>query len=234
MGFFRLILGIIPARGGSKGLPGKNIKEFCGKPLIAHTIDCARKSKELKEFIVSTDSIEIAEVAQDYGAEVPFLRPPELATDYARAIDNYIYTFKRLENEFGRTYRAACVLQPTSPLRTPEDIDKALEIFTLHDADSVVSVSPLIHPPSWAKKIEGDGKIKNYFPNDGKQMNRQDEIEGYAPNGAIFILKRKLLEETLSYYSEKSFAYLMPKERSLDIDDLFDFKFAELIWKARV
>lgn len=157
------MIAIIPARGGSKGLPGKNIKEMCGKPLIAYTIEVALKSKSIDHVILSTDDEEIATVAKKYGAEVPFMRPAELASDTAMAVDNYIYTIGRLEKEWNTKIDSFVVLQPTSPLRIAEDIDGAVELFNARNADSVVTYVKEAHPIFWHKKIDENNKLEDYF-----------------------------------------------------------------------
>ena len=134
------ILAIIPARGGSKGLPGKNIKPFLGKPLLAYTIEEAKRSKYITKIVLSTDDTAIAQVGKKYGAEIPFLRPSELATDTSLAPDAYIYTIERLKNEQGYAPEIVVILQPTSPLRTVDDIDAAISLYLEKNADSVISV----------------------------------------------------------------------------------------------
>lgn len=228
------MIAIVPARGGSKGLPSKNIKELNGKPLITYTIIEALKSKKISEIILSTDSKEIAEIAVKYGAKNPFFRPTELATDNAKAIDNYIYTVKKLNTDFNYHISEFIVLQPTSPLRTSEDIDKAIELFYSNDADSVISLTEFEHPIHWAKKINEKNQISDYFHQDlSSNLNRQELPVAYRPNGAIFIFKFKLLKEKFSYYSENTYGYIMPQETSVDIDTLLDFEFAEFLMRKR-
>ena len=140
------MIAIIPARGGSKGLPGKNIRPLNGKPLIAYAIEAALKAKNIDRVIISTDDEEIAKIAVEYGAELPFMRPEFLASDTAQAVDNYIYTIGRLEEESGEKIDAFVVLQPTSPLRIAEDVDGAVDLFLQKDADSVISYTPEAHP----------------------------------------------------------------------------------------
>ena len=156
------MIAIVPARGGSKGLPGKNIKNLLGMPMIAYTIEEALKSKYITEVIISTDCNEIEKVAIKYGAKSPFLRPEYLATDSAKAIDNYIYTIDRLNKEFAYDIKDFVLLQPTSPLRTVEDIDKSIELFKDKNADSVVSYTEEHHPIEWHKYITEDGFVKNF------------------------------------------------------------------------
>src|SRR5690606_22892236 len=152
---------IIPARGGSKGLPGKNVKLLNGKPMIAYTIEAALNSKSISRVIVSTDDIAIAEVAKSYGAEVPFMRPVDLATDDAKSIDVYTYTIKRLEKEEDILIREIIVLQPTSPFRTAQHIDEAIELYLEKKADSVISYCNEHHPIFWHKYIKEDGRFED-------------------------------------------------------------------------
>ena len=224
------MLAIIPARGGSKGVPGKNIKLLCGKPLIVYTIESAMAAKSIDRLILSTDDEEIAEVAKKVGVEIPFMRPVELAQDNSLAIDNYIYTIERLNREFDCNYEEFVVLLPTVPLRTSEDIDKAVELFSQKNAESVISSTTLHHPLEWIFSINDDGIIqRNNEIDKKKMMNRQESKHAYIPNGAVYVLKYSLLKEKNSYYSDKTYAYVMPSERSVDIDTEFDFLFAEYL-----
>jgi len=223
------MIAIIPARGGSKGLPGKNIKLLNNKPLIAYTIIAAKNSKYIDNVFVSTDDKEIAEVSLKYGAKVPFLRPKELATDNALAIDNYIYTIEKLKELYNKEIPEIVVLQPTSPLRNTEDINSAIEIFITKKADSVISFSEMTHPPVWAKKVINDGTVRDYFENAAGFKNRQDIEKALMPNGAIYILKYELLKNKYTYYSDKTYPYIMPANRSVDIDLQIDFDFAEFL-----
>jgi len=231
MGGFRLVIAIIPARGGSKELPGKNIKKMNDKPLIWYTINVAKKSKFIDKIIVSTDDNEIAKIAKRYEVGVPFMRPKELARDDSIAIDNYIYTIDRLNKEFNYSIGEFIILQPTSPFRISLDIDNAIQIFKEKKADSVISVSEAIHPPIWAMRINSKGILKNYFDIKIKNKNRQEIEKAYMPNGAIFVFKFSLLKEKYSYYSDKTYPYIMPLERSIDIDSKLDFEFAEYLMK---
>jgi len=231
MGGFVLVIAIIPARGGSKGLPGKNIKKMNDKPLIWYTINSAKKSKFVDKIIVSTDDNEVAKISKKYDAEIPFMRPKELARDDSLAIDNYIYTIDRLNKEFNYGIVEFVVLQPTSPLRTSLDIDNAIQIFEEKKADSVISVSEAIHPPIWSKRIDEKGILRNYFDIRIGNKNRQEIEKIYMPNGAIFVFKFSLLKEKYSYYSDKTYPYIIPLERSIDIDSKLDFEFAEYLMK---
>ena len=223
------MIALIPARGGSKGLPRKNILDFGGKPLIAHTIEAARNARGISEIIVSTDDSEIADVAIRYGANVPFLRPADLATDSSRAIDVYNYTLNRVEKEREITIPSVVVLLPTCPLRTAKDIENALELFKTKIADSVVSYVEEHHPVWWHKGITDDLQFFDLFP-DIELKNRQEFQKSYYPNGAIYIFKTELLKQGV-YYTPNSYAYIMPRERSVDIDTMEDFELAEYYLK---
>ena len=222
------MLAIVPARGGSKGLPGKNIRSLAGKPLIAYTIEAALGAKSVSRVVCSTDSPEIADVAARFGAEVPFLRTAELAQDDSLAIDNYIYTVDRLIAE-GASIDDYCVLLPTAPLRTAADIDAAAAVFRERNADSVISYYPAPHPVQWYRYIDEAGVLRSFFEDGARLANRQEERASYLPNGAIYIFRHTILKSTREYYSERTYPYLMPISRSVDIDTLDDFNYAEYI-----
>lgn len=223
------MIAIVPARGGSKGLPGKNIKNLLGKPMIVYTIEEALKSKYISEVVISTDCKEIEEVAVRYGAKSPFLRPEYLASDSAKAIDNYIYTIDRLNSEFDYDIEDFVVLQPTSPLRTVADIDGAIELFKERNAQSVVSYTEEHHPIEWHKYIAEDGKFENIF--EEKLLNRQEIKKSYYPNGAVFVFQYELIKQK-KYYSDESYAYIMPRFRSVDVDTIEDFKYIEFLMRG--
>jgi N-acylneuraminate cytidylyltransferase/CMP-N,N'-diacetyllegionaminic acid synthase len=220
------MLAIIPARSGSKGLPGKNIKKLHGKPMIAYTIQAALKSKYIDNVIVSTDSIEIETIAKNFGAKSYFLRPKLLASDEANAIDNYIFTINKLNNDFNYKIDDFVVLQPTSPLRVTKDIDSAIDIFYTKKADSVISYSEESHPLKWHKYISKDGRFENIF--DDSLLNRQEFRTSFYPNGAIYVFKYRLIKRKM-YYSNNSFAYIMPRSRSVDVDTFDDFQYIEFL-----
>lgn len=224
------MLAIIPARSGSKGVPKKNIKELAGAPLISYTIKAAKKSEFITRIIVSTDSEEIADVATKYGAEVPFLRPAELATDDAKAIDVYLYTIERLNLENDEQINEFLVLLPTSPLRNYMDIDQAIKIFKKKNADSVISVTETEYPPQWIKRISEKGILEDYFQG-MNNLNRQEYEKTYIPNGAIYIFKYNVLKKEYNYYTDKTYPYIMPNIRSIDIDTPLDFMIAEYLIK---
>jgi CMP-N,N'-diacetyllegionaminic acid synthase len=225
------IMALIPARGGSKGLPGKNIKEICGLPLIAHSINAAKGSKYINKIVISTDSEEIANVGLDHGAEVPFMRPSELASDTALAPDAYIYTLKKLKDDFNYVPDLLIVLLPTSPLRDSKDIDLCIEKYFSENADSVISVVEYEHPIERARVLNEKGLMRNYLDSEVVLKNRQEYKKVFAPNGSIYVLNPNLLIEKKTYYFSKTFPYIMDREKSVDIDTLFDFQIAEFIMK---
>ena len=224
------MLAIIPARCGSKELPGKNIRDLCGKPMIAYTIEAALRSKYIKNVIVSTDCKEIEDVAKEFGAKSHFLRPEELALDDSKAIDNYIYTVDRLNNDFDYSIDSFVVLQPTSPFRRESDIDNAIDIFKEKNADSVVSYTKEQHPIEWHKYLTEEDKFENIF--DERLLNRQKFKPSYFPNGAIYVFNYELIKHNL-YYSDNSYAYIMPRSRSVDVDTLEDFQYAEFLMRQK-
>jgi len=224
------MIAIIPARGGSKGLPGKNIKNLLGKPLIAYTIEAALKSKYITDVIISTDDKEIRDIAVSLGALCPFLRPKELASDTALAVDNYIYTIEKLTVDHGFSIESFIVLQPTSPLRCTRDINSAILFFKEKNADSVISYVIEDHPVVWHKYLDEELKFQNIF--NESLANRQDNRRSYYPNGAIFVFDYELIKRK-KYYSDKTFAYIMPRNRSVDIDCIEDFEYAEFLLRKK-
>lgn len=223
------MLAIIPARGGSKGLPGKNTKPLLGKPLMAYTIEAALQAKCVTSAVVSTDDEDIARVALQCGAKVPFMRPSELAGDDSPAVDTYLYTIDRWEQLQQSPLQEVIVLLPTCPLRTGTDIDAAVELFTTRQADSVVSYTEEHHPVSWHKWLDNDQRILPMTDTE-KLGNRQDYQKTYYPNGAIYVFRKSLLQQRV-YYTKNSFAYVMPRDRSVDIDTYDDFLLAEFYLK---
>jgi len=223
------VLGVITARGGSKGIVNKNIKDLCGKPLIAHTIEVAKNSKKLTDLVVSTDSEEIADIARQYGANTPFLRPEELSGDKSSSIDAIKHTIEWFKQEKGLEYDYVMILQPTSPLRTAEDIDSCIDIAIETNADSVMSMVELTDfSLKKLKKINGDD-ILPLIEDEGKESERRDVGDKvYKRNGVVYLTKTdSIMQDDL--FGKISKAYIMPEERSVDINTLFDFKLAEFL-----
>lgn len=221
------LLGLIPARAGSKGLPGKNLRPLAGKPLIVHTIGAARGSGVFDQILVSTDGEEIARVAEGAGADVPFLRPIELATDTARGIDVVHHAMAWLE-EKGQLYDAIMLLQPTSPLRTGDDIREALDMFIERDAEAVVSVCEVDHHPWWCNTLPPDGCLDGFVRPD-LPYNRQQLPVYYRVNGAVYLARWGFIRERDGWYGPRTYAYVMPRIRSVDIDDEVDLMLAHVL-----
>lgn len=222
------ILGIIPARGGSKGIPNKNIVDFLGKPLIARTIETALDSNVFAKIIVSTDSQEIADISSSYGAEVPFLRPSDLAGDSIGAIDVDIHTIQWLEKHESFNADYIIHLQATSPFRTAEDIRNVINLAVEKDADSVISLSVVSEHPNWMKLVSKEGKISSFLEED-QITSRQKLPEIYRLNGAIYMVKTSKFVDERTWFFEKTYAYIMSRQASIDIDEPFDLEIARLL-----
>ena len=224
-----VVLGIITARGGSKGLPGKNIRDLVGQPLISYSIQAAQAASSLDRVVVSTDDDEIAAVAKEWGAEIPCMRPAEFAGDEALVYPALSHMAHYLEAQDGYIPDYIMLLQPTSPLRTAEDIDQAIAIAAERNADGVVSLWQAKSHPYWAREIDDQGVVKELAHKDGRYSRRQALPNSYTVNGAIYMAKRNVLIEQETFYTPKTYAYIMPPERSLDIDSAWDFHLVELV-----
>jgi len=225
------ILAVIPARGGSKRLPNKNIKELCGKPLITWSVEAGLKSKYIDKLIVSTDSDEIARVSRKSGADVPFIRPDYLGTDSASSFDVIKHSIEFLGND-GEHFDYLVLLQPTSPLRTTEDIDLSIEELFRKKANSVTSVCEVDHSPLWSNTLPKSYSMNNFIRKSVRGKNSQELKTYYRINGAVYVcLIKSLLEEKSFISKSKSFAYIMDKKKSVDIDTELDFIIAETILK---
>lgn len=218
---------IIPARSGSKGLPDKNIKLLNGKPLMAYAIEAAKNSNIFDEIMVSTDSLEYAEIAENYGAAVPFMRSAESASDIASSWDVVEEALAEYEKK-GKFFDDFCLLQPTSPLRTAEDIQNAYTIFNKKGAIAVVSVCECEHSPLWCNTLNDNMELEGFIDSQN-YLQRQALRTFYRINGAIYIVNRKEFQKNQFIYRENSFAYIMSQDRSIDIDSLLDFKIAETL-----
>lgn len=227
------ILGLVPARGGSKAIPRKNLALLTNKPLIAWTVEVAIESGSLDRLVISTDDPEIAQVGKKLGAEVPFLRPTELATDTSTSMDVILHAIRWFdENE---SYRPDFVLllQPTSPLRTVTDIRKSIELAFAKRADSVVSVCETHQHPLWMKGVNEEGKLVDLYPQSSAPTRRQDLPSVFALNGAIYLALRTFLLSERTFISDCTYAYVMPENRSLDVDTPWDLHLADLILRDR-
>ena len=226
------ILAIIPARGGSKGIPDKNIREFCGKPLIAYSIDCGKKSKHITRTIVSTDSQKIADISIEYGAEVPFLRPLELAQDESKVVDAIVHTLEKLKSDEGYVPDYIVLLQTTSPLRLPEDIDAALERCFEREADAVVS---LCQTEQLLYTIDNADRLTLVSSEEFlKTTNRQQLEKTYKLDGSmVYAIKTQAFLEQKTFLPKNLVGYVIPRWRAVDLDEPEDFVVGELMMKNR-
>jgi CMP-N,N'-diacetyllegionaminic acid synthase len=225
------VLGIILARSGSKGLRGKNIKIFNGKPLIEWTILDGLESKYIDDLIVSTDGTEIAQVALSVGAEVPFIRPPELATDISTSADSILHALDWLSSQ-GRDYEYLVLLEPTSPQRDADDIDRALEYMLIKNAPAVVSVcqAETIHP-DFMYILDNKEKIVPFSGNYSNGIRRQDLPPVYFLDGTVYCSKVAEFRNKRGFYHENTHAIVLPKWKSFEIDDELDFVMIEALMK---
>lgn len=228
------ILAIVPARGGSKGIPKKNIKMLCGKPLIFWSINAGKRSKYIDKLIVSTDSLEIAEVAKQFHAEVPFIRTAELASDTASSIDVIINAldFLAARNE---KFDYVLLLEPTSPLRTVEDIDLAIErLLSNKIAKSIVSVAKTESShPAFCVTIDKDGLAKPFLKKDIKHVRRQELDEVYYLDGTLYFSEVDFLREKKTFYHDKTLIYVVERYKYLEVDEEMDLVCIEALmnWK---
>ncbi len=225
------ILVIIPARGGSKGIPHKNIKPLNGKPLIHYTIDEAREIVSDEDICVSTDDPEIIKCVEGYGLKVPFVRPEELATDTAGTYEVLLHALNFYEKE-GRHYDAVLLLQNTSPFRKGEQIKEALKLYT-SDVDMVVSVKECAANPYYCVFEENSEGYLHVCKGDGNIFRRQDAPKVYEYNGAIYIMNAEKLKTTHMHKMQKRIKYVMDDLSSFDLDTMWNWKMAEMIKKEK-
>lgn len=222
---------IISARSGSKGIVDKNVKVLAGKPMMAYSIEAAINSNCFETVMVSTDSEQYADIAKKYGAEVPFLRSKFTASDTASswdAVEEVLQGYEKL----GKSFDTLCLLQPTSPMRTAEDIRAAYELYGNKNAIAVLSMTELEHPIEWCGKIDGSLSLDGFRKKE-REERRQDREKTYRPNGAIYIVSVSEFRKDRFLYRKGAYAYIMPAERSVDIDTEIDFRYAEFLMKER-
>ena len=229
----RCILGLITARGGSKGLPRKNILPLAGKPLIAWTLEAARRSRRVDRVVVSTDDQEIASVSRQWGAEVPFIRPAELARDESGHMDVVIHAVDWLAREQHYCPDYVLLLQPTSPLRSTEDIDAAVDLILARGADSLIGICEVQQHPYLVRKITEEGRLADFMadvpPPGSTERRRQNWPPAYVENGAIYLTRTTVLLERRTFLPEKTIPYIMPMQRSLEIDNAWDMRLVEAV-----
>ncbi len=221
------LLALIPARGGSKGIPRKNIRPFCGKPLLQWSIDVALAAPSVDRVVVSTDDPEIAEVARAGGAEVPFLRPPELASDTAPGIAPVLHALEQLPE-----VSDVLLLQPTSPLRLVADVEAIFALRRHARREAAVSVTPSAKHPAWMFVLSPQQQLEPLLPSE-EAACRQQLPPAYALNGALYLASRSFLERERSFLTADTLGYVMPLERSLDIDSPQDWQWGEFLMQQQ-
>tara|TARA_B100001250_G_scaffold412412_1_gene443548 strand:+ start:12324 stop:13013 length:690 start_codon:yes stop_codon:yes gene_type:complete len=220
----KTFLAVIPARGGSKRLPKKNVLDLCGKPLIAWSIEAGLKSNYIDKVVVSSDDKEILDIAIQYKSEI-IKRPSDLASDSASSFDVVQHTIKKLER-----YDYVILLQPTSPLRNHKHIDEAIVLLDNKNADAIISVCEMDHSPLWSNTLNSDGAMNNFLKEDVLNKRSQDLENYYRLNGAIYICRiSKFLKEREFFLKENVYAYNMDRSSSIDIDDKIDLEFARTL-----
>ena len=225
---------IIPARKGSKRVPNKNRKLFSGKPLISWTVNAAKESRLCNEIYVSTDDKIIVEITKDLGLSVESLRPKELSLDASKTIDVVKYVLKEYESK-GTCFEYIILLQVTSPLRTSEHLDEAIQMFLDKEAKSVTSVCEMEHSPLWSNTLDKDLSMDGFLSDEVKNSRSQDLPSYYRLNGAIYIVRTDtLLSENSFIAKNQSYAYVMDNEDSVDIDTPLDFDIAQMIMNKRI
>lgn len=220
------VLAIIPARGGSKGLPRKNVCAVAGKPLIAWTIEAARQSRYIDRLILSSDNDEIIRVARQWGCEAPFVRPAELARDDTPGMEPIFHALEQCPG-----FDWVVVLQPTSPCRTGQDIDACLELLRDRQASAVVSVAESSSHPAWTYRLEPDASLCPFLATTATR--RQDLPPAFSLNGAVYVAVIESLSRLRSFIAAGTLAYPMPRERSVDIDDAVDLALAAVLLESR-
>lgn len=217
------VLAVIPARGGSKGVPRKNIRVVAGRPLIAWTIEEARKSKYIDRLVVSSDDAEIIEVARSWGCEAPFVRPAELSRDESPGIDPVLHALDMLPG-----YDWLVLLQTTSPLRSVADIDGCLDRCVEAVANACVTVAPAEQSPYWMYSLGTDGRMQALLPTQVEVARRQDLPPAYLLNGAVYVARCEWLRRHRTFVNEETIGFVMPQERSLDIDTELDLQILDI------
>lgn len=221
-------IAVIPARSGSKGVKDKNIRQLCGKPLLAYSVETALKANIFDRVHVSTDSERYQEIAQKYGADVPFLRKPDMASDTASTWDAMRFVLDEYKKR-GEEFDILTVLQPTSPLRTSEDISAAYSYFQKKEANMISSVCEMEHSPLWSNTLPDDLSMENFEDESIVLCPRQALPTFYRENGAIYMIKVDYLFSCNNIYKNKCYAFIMQAEHSVDIDTELDFRIAETI-----
>jgi CMP-N,N'-diacetyllegionaminic acid synthase len=223
------ILAIITARGGSKGVLRKNLREIAGKPLIAWTIETAKKSRYIDRLILSSEDREIISVARSWSCEVPFVRPAELARDESPGLDAVLHAL----NAIPERYDYVILLQPTSPLRLAQDIDDCLETCLAHHAPACVTVTEVDQSPFWMYRLDASRLLVPLIGQKSLPVRRQDHPRVYILNGAVYVAQTTWLQQQRTFLTPATVAHIMPRERSLDVDTELDLKICESLMSGK-
>jgi CMP-N,N'-diacetyllegionaminic acid synthase len=228
------ILGLIPARGGSKGVPRKNIKLLGGKPMLWYTVSAAKGARGLDRIVLSTDDLEIADVGKRCGVDVPFIRPAELGKDDTPTLPVIQHALNWLEKR-GAVYEAVCLLQPTSPFRGSRVIEKCLETFVETNADTLITLQPIPEKfhPAFVYFKSSEGWLHSCLGNDLAVVRRQDVKPAYVREGSVYIIRRETLMESSSLYGQRIVGYDMAVEQTVNVDTLEDWHYAERLWREK-
>lgn len=221
----KTVLAIIPARGGSKGIPRKNIVPLAGKPLIAWSIEAAKKSKYIDRLILSSEDEEIINIASEWGCDIPFVRPVELAQDETPMVEPILHALDTLKDNFFYIV----LLQPTSPLRNVTDIDDCIELCHKNQAPACVSITEADKSPYWMYQLDETGHLLPLLKSETQHSRRQDIPQVYILNGAIYVAEADFIRRHRSFITDETVTYLMPRERSLDLDTDLDLKICEIL-----
>jgi CMP-N-acetylneuraminic acid synthetase len=224
------VLGLINARGGSKGVPRKNVKPLCGKPLIVYSIEAGLGSRIISELVVSTEDEEIANIARKWGAQVPFIRPAHLSVNNVKQMGAVLHAIDFLEKEWGKEYDIVVLLQPTSPLRTSRDIDCAVEKMINTGADSVVSFTEVRQHPYQMYRLENERPVKLI---DAPRTRRQEFPAVFMLNGAVYAARRDVIIQKRSFIGDKCVGFVMSQAESVNIDTYLDWEIAEILMERK-
>ena len=229
-------IALIPARAGSKGLPGKNLKLLLGKPLIAWTIEYALSCENIDLVMVSTDSEEIADISINCGAEVPFIRPKNLASDTASSYSVVEHAIKFYSDEKNMIFDFVVLLEPTSPIRNKSDVDNMITKLSegYHDNDAIVSLGEVSTPPAFLKKMDENNSVIPYNINDFNNKRRQEQEKVYFPYGVAYISKVEVLLKEKTFYPRRTLGYLIERYQNYEVDDIYDFVCIESILKYKL
>lgn len=223
---------VIPARGGSKGIPNKNIIDLCGHPLIYYIIKAVKESNIFDKIIISTDSNEIKKVCEECEINIPFLRPKELGLDDSLVEDTVFHALKYIKKN-DKEYDYVCLTQPTSPLINAVDFKEAKKKLIGKKADMVISVNETLENIAWTGKLSNNLSMKNFCQEKTYRNRRQDFKKNYILNGAFYLGRWDIFYNRKNYYKQKTYAHVIPQERSWDIDSYFDLKIVKLLLKDK-